>query len=105
MKSLQFFHCSNCTQLINSLPAFLQMSASSVIKDRKENSSPDASERLRPEKSEKSSSSRHYRNNHDFHRRRHHRRANKRGRRNHRPRDSSPNLDTSNNEGIFTIPF
>ena len=101
MKSPQFFHCSNCTQLINSLPALLQMS-SSVIKDRKENSSPDASERLRPEKSEKSSSSRHYRNNHDFHRRRHHRRANKRGRRNHRPRDSSPsniNLDTSNNEG------
>ena len=101
MKSPQFFHCSNCTQLINSLPAFLQMS-SSVIKDRKENSSPDASERLRgPEKSEKSS--RHYRNNHDFHRRRHHRRANKRGRRNHRPRDSSPNLDTSaNSEGQST---
>jgi len=65
----------------------------SATKDRKENASPDASERLQPEREK----SRHFnhRNNHDFHRRRHHRRANKRGRRNHRPRDWSPNLDSS----------
>ena len=65
----------------------------SAIKDRKENASPDASERLQPEREKP----RHYfnsnhRNNPDFHRRRHHRRSNKRGRRNHRPRDGSPNL-------------